>query len=724
MKDLLCVLEFKKTVRVSYIQGDTCIINMNDLGKIFNPKEIRSSTNKYTQYFSFAEYRANDDSCYFDQRNKLYLIKSTTPITLVEDLYLTVATCLTSSQDRRLPVDPLINDSYLAIYRQGMSSSMEFNQSFENIIYGVLSTSMSDLSIPNNELTFSEILSDEIETEGGKVYFYRIDNETGEIKSLSKGYMTKVSMKGNNINVSIENFLTNLDKPLYANKTYDLSMPEKFYGPAYYNEIVATPRLFGGNAPFKLNYKPEAKTGTMPYGWQRFDLDFDSMYQGFRMLPEAILPPLGEKISTFYLKDHEDVIDDLVKGLSVHSISIAPLAISTYEVLLANKEDIKWLLTGDCIFLKDNNETTPSLIPFVVNHYIYNETEDLYGVLVNPLPPYSPMGLVDTDAEFVVISALNGFFVEDSENNMWIPLNPDQLFQNFSISNNCLILNLNLGMIIGSTSINALINAGAKTVYRYKNLRDPSLNNHAMVALEILRTEFNDDEINVQSFIDSANAHDQTVVIMNVDDGNSFVSKREALKRCLTTAMGFIYVNDEHKISYGLIDPTKEIYHVFDGNSNEMNTLSFSWENKDSYNSCVLINEETELELSARDVDNYNMLDQDKQIKVDYHSDVREFALEIIETDGDFAGTKFFENAKRTMGIYMGRKAKVSFSNLSKSKDVKLGQVVKVVDRKLPSDFIGVVTGISSSIKRDNITVVKIKEISNNIEYVFNGEKV
>ena len=710
MRNLLCTLKVKKIVEVSREESGVFIVDLKELEDIFNPREIRVNETELNVFYDKESFYSNSNCCYYDRDQKEYLFKTDILEEDFEIIILSVIVCLTSSQDRRLKIDNNDPNSYESIYYQAIKSSTPFSQGFENIIYGVLTTSSSDFQITNENKIFNPLVSEKIETERGEVLFFEIEDENGIslITPKFKGYISRILVNGHNVGVQVENFLSQLDKPLYSNGTYEKSIPDKT-GFSYISDLIPnTPRLFGVNAPSKIIDRKIDPDALIVLFVPKFELDYDSMYEAHQMsTPMAI--PAGLMLSTCYIDESKDTFDQIMKEIQFYSI--APIDMKRVALWLQNNDDINYLLTGDYVYGFTSGGLS-SKHTGIVESYLYDEDEDRFGVIL-----VTEDDIPFNSEDYVLISCINGLFIEDKQNNTYHSIHIADFLTQHWISNNILIPTIAYPSVpVG------LMGTEFKVLYRIKNLRPLNENNHALIALEILRTEFPDSDLNIQSFIDASLALDTRVSIINVE-GNSLMTKKEGLKRVLVTAMTFLYIDENQKISYGIIDNKKAITEVLDENKIEKSSLTYSWENQDSYNTCIFKNEDIDFILTIKDLRDFSISLKEDSITAISEIDFREYVSEIIKTV-EFTDVSAVQQWLNACNYFIGKKMKISFTVSDYNTNLKLGDMVKVVHRSLPEECLAMVTNITTNVKIKNVTVVKIINMSDKIKFTLNGKDI
>lgn len=708
MKDLICNIEIKKVVEVETYTGGIYYINLSELSSIFNPKDIRLNSDSLPLFYDRDLFNAAAEGSFYNRDTNYYMFKTAKDMAEVYLIAIDLVICLTSGISRRLKIDLQDSNSYEALYSQAFSTSMAFNQTFENIVYGALTSSIGDLTLINNDGRFSPIMDETIDTERGVALFYRLETIDGEsfITSLAKGYLTKCSQNKNNIGFMIENFLSQLDKPLYAGGTYEKSMPVFPFSKLQEDADFKTPRLFGANAPIKvenLNRNP-----TLGFSELSIDLNFDAMYEGFQLIPDLGVSPFFIYFSTIYISE-EGTIDEQL-GREILISNIFSIGVGRDIVWLTNSDDLKYFVVGDVIV--GETASIPNVRQAIVESYAYDDITGDFGVIVySDFVSFSATGKV-------LILALNGVWAEDTSAPSGYKMLPLTEGTQYYISNNCLVYGVDYSVLPAG-----FLNNKSKLKYKYKNIRDMELNNHALVALEILRTEFKDSEIDIQSFIDASEALSCTVSIANTINTEEIITKKEALRRLFTSAMTYIYINKDQKISYGIINKDKPVDVYLNENDISKGSMSFSWENEDSYNTGLVYNKNIGFNASIKDLKQFALNGTEKIIESEIFIDIREYAREIILAES-ILETEVFGYMKNAISILSGRKMRLIFECVSNEKEIKLGDKINITHNLFPNGVECLAVGVNSNVKTRTITAIRIMDLSDNLLTTLNNEEV
>lgn len=474
---------------------------------------------------------------YNDLTNKLQVRLNASDISDKKNFIINHIIAVTSSLDTYWNIDPDSPSTRQVIFESRIIRTPQFSQSQENILNGFLTLSATTLELDNKDQFFNNFFSPDDSFNEAEVKAWKCTDTLSNRKLVYKGTVSKIDIE-DTVKFYTQDFLKRLDKIFYSRSTYERSVAYQVnpFVPENQRDFKIY-KVCGRSSSFKYKYVPVTDEGSVKV------LDPETMPRAYctsNDFPVSVTLnrswgtccflnyylPFEETftisaVTTFVLGSGASItrvnfsgggydsfsIGDTIKiGASKYArvidVNSTEIYISPYNVGAVVGEVVRLSKLSALILQKDG-----------VDHYL------LYGRDYTVTTPSSK------NEESVVYIIL----ADDFEANFSIPpLDP----------------------------VNDTIRFKARANYDHEDFP------HGKQILKVLRSEFSDSEINLTSFDDADAELDLKLNYMVPFLDQDFPTKREILEKLLASSFGYIYLDDDLKIAYGVFKkpfPTIEI---------------------------------------------------------------------------------------------------------------------------------------------------------------------
>jgi hypothetical protein len=468
------------------------------------------------------------DSLYTNYFNaitkKLQIRLNASDLTNKKNFIITHVICLTNDVDLYWNIDPDSPNTRQVIFESRLLNSPSFGQSQENNLNGILSFSGSAVEVQNNDQALSIFFTENDSFNGCNVFAWRCEGTPATRKIVYKGTISKVDSDGV-LKFTTEDFLKRLDNVYYSRGTYNNSIvsgrnqdtPES-------QKLLKIHRVFGRSSSF--GYKFVSVTNEINVKF----LDPDKMPQAYCVSYDPSLSSSVNRVwETAILEDLQTPMDD---NETLTGVFVTGTGFGTSTMLIE-------IASGNY----DNYSIGDTL------NFGANRVARVIDVTANEIfisPNYLILNVGDTFSTSKVSALI--LRKEGQEINLEYAID------------------YTVGVPSAGLPIPVTLSTALETKYGFTNPIDPNTDqlfykvrntkglasySHGAQIKKILLTQFSASEINSASFDDADTALNLDMCFMLPFLNEDFPNTRDVIESLLTSSLGYLYLDDELKISYG-----------------------------------------------------------------------------------------------------------------------------------------------------------------------------
>lgn len=516
----MATIEAKRSVLTSLELVSTGIYKVNVSDINFYSLYVNGvlSTNKTTAIvIGDAAY-----SCYLDlENNELQIRIDAADVVAKKNLIVHHIMSFTNDHDLYWNIDPDSPNTRKILYQARMLGRPEFSQSQENNLVGILSTSISDFNFDNTDQWFNSYFTSKNSLRDSKVKIWKCSELPSSRAKFFVGYVAGASGKSQ-VSITVNDFLRVLDSPMYSfNDSYYDSIASGLGSVSVNQGTIPTCRLYGRSSSYKTIYDvtataPECESGSMP-----------------QAVCTSYNPSLSTSVNRVWATG---IIEDMSGYEDSYSISYVTTAmlLGTSYLFIQVTSGMEDFSVGDTFVIVTGGVDTYASVAFVGSGGIYCPQFALTPIVGNVVKLHKISCLA------MKVSGVNAvlFYKRD------YTVNANVAGQPISIT----LVN-NAEAAIGK--VDPIDPANETIGYKMRNVSGLSAYSHGAQIKKILLDVFETGEINSDSFDDADSALDLDLNFQVPFVGEDFITKRDLLQKLLASSFGYLYVNDQFKISYG-----------------------------------------------------------------------------------------------------------------------------------------------------------------------------
>lgn len=410
------------------------------------------------------------------------------------------------------------------IYQSRLNQAPTFGQSQENNLNGVLSFSASTITLDNHDQFFNKFFTDDDSFKGGEIKAWRCEDTPANKRLVYKGTISRIECD-DEISFTSEDFLNRLDKVIYSRGTYTNSIASgRNQDTPNQQKLIKICKVFGRSSSF--GYKYETATS---------EINIKSLDPA--KMPEAYCVDYDSTLSTSVNRTWETGLiedrDGLEESYLVDNAFIAGTGAGAYALViqLQNQADHNQFSVGDT---------------FEVGSGKYGRVTDVYanGIYVTPYT------LSVSNGEAMKVNKVSALVLVTAGQTIYLHYKKDYTIVTPSGDLPIAVI-LNNNFEANYSLTDPLDPASDQIYFKLRNKANRASYSHGAQIKKLLLTEFDSSEINSTSFDDADVALDLDLCYMMPLLDDDFPNKRDLLEKLLISSFGYLYLDDQLKISYG-----------------------------------------------------------------------------------------------------------------------------------------------------------------------------
>lgn len=462
---------------------------------------------------------------YYDDVNKKLQIRlDASDLTAKKNFIITHVICLTNINDLYFNIDPDSPNTRFVIYESRLVRSPSFGQSQENNLNGLLSFSGSVIEVDNADQKLSDFFTDDDSFNGCNVLAWRCEDSPLNRKIVYKGTVSRIDSDGV-LKFTTEDFLKKLDSVYYPRSTYEASIASgRNQSTPDSQKLFKIHRVFGRSSSFHYKYVSVTNEINVKF------LDPDRMPQAYCVSYDPILSTSVNRVwETAIVEDLQTPIQEnyFVSGVFVVGTGFGTSAM-LIEIVGGNYDNFS---IGDTL---DFGGSRVARVIEVTENEIY----------------ISPNYFIINIGENFVVNKVSAIILRKEGQEINLELNADYT----------------VGTPVGDLPIPVTFVNNFEARYGFTNPLDPNTDqvffkvrntkglasySHGAQLKKILLSKFTSDEINLTSFDDADTALELDLCFMLPQLNEDFPNTRDVIEKILTSSLGYLYLDDSLKISYG-----------------------------------------------------------------------------------------------------------------------------------------------------------------------------
>ncbi len=452
--------------------------------------------------------------------NLLYVRLDASDITDKVNFVITHLITLTNNKDLYFRIDPTNVNSRTVLYQGRLKGAPVFSQDQENNLVGILSTSLSSISLINDDQFFNMFGTYKNSFKNSTVRVFKCDDGLESANPYYVGYISRFS-PGQSASFYVNDMLKRLENILYSKTNYENSITKSLTGDQYEQKESPIYKLVGRNSPFKL------KSIFSIFSFPEQALIPESM-------PEAVCVDYNPTLAVNVNRTWSTGIVANASG-SEESYEILTLDTSTYapNFVVTLDADYKNFTSQDTFFVTAKGSSkVKAFVPggLIIEQII--SAPDLAVGDVMRLHKISALVLVAQGEEYLLYY---GIHYTVSTITAGEPIE--------------VVLIDDLEAALGLAD--PIDPARDNIYFKMRNVAGLSSYGHGTQIKNLLLTEFSSSDLDLDSFSDADTDLELNINYMIPAVGDGFPSKRDVLQRMLTTSMGYLYMNELFQIAYG-----------------------------------------------------------------------------------------------------------------------------------------------------------------------------
>lgn len=461
---------------------------------------------------------------YYDDLNKKLQIRlNASDLTNKKNFILTHVICVTNSTDLYWNIDPDSPNTRQVIYESRLNQTPVFGQSQENNLNGLLSLSGSTIELDNKDQFFNNFFSDNDSFKSCDLIAWRCEETPATRRIVYKGTISKVDVD-DVIKFSSEDFLNRLDNVLYSRDGYVNSLASSRPNVPEQQKQIKIHRVYGRCSSFGYKYVSVSNEINVKY------LDPDTMPQAYCVSYDPALTTSANRVwETAIVEDLQMPMQDTE---TVTNVLVVGTGFGTFAMLIeiASGNYDNYTI-GDTLDFGGSRiarviDVTANEIYISPNYLIINIGDTFVTNKVSAL-------IIKKEGQVVDLQLNLDYTVGTPSAGLPIPIT---LVNNFEAR---------FGFV------NPLDPNTDQIFFKVRNTKGLSSYSHGAQVKKILLTEFSANEINATSFDDADIALNLDLCFMVPLLSDDFPNKRDLIQQLVTSSFGYLYLDDQLKISYG-----------------------------------------------------------------------------------------------------------------------------------------------------------------------------
>jgi len=629
---------------------------------------------------------------------------STVPITLSDSLYTNYYDTLNKKLQIRLNASDLTNKKnfivhhlihvtndldlywYLetdspntrkVIYQSRLNQVPTFGQSQENNLNGVLSFSASTIELDNHDQWLNKFFTDDDSFKGGEIKAWRCEDAPSNKRIVYRGTISRVEAN-DTISFTSEDFLNRLDKVLYSRGSYS-------------NSIVAGRNQDTPDVQKQIKiHQVMGRCSSFGYKYEKATDEINLKVLDWQKMPEAYCVSYDSALTTSVNRSWETGIiedrDGMEETYTVDNAVVVGTGAGAFALVIQlTTNDYNQFSIGDT---------------FEVGSGKYGKVTDVYsnGIYV------TPHTLVVNPAETIKINKVSALVLVTGGQTHYLHYKKDYTIFTPSAGMPIAIA-LNNNFEANYSLVDPLDPATDQIYYKLRNKANRASYSHGAQIKRLLLTEFDASEINATSFDDADVALDLDLCFMIPLLDDDFPNKRELLEKLLVSSFGYLYLDDQLKISYGNFKkptPTSELTDV----EIKKDSLSHSIDYDDVYQSVHFTHTEFTDSITLESDQATYLHKTNKQKDYEHLCDT----VSVI---------KPIDHFKKITQILTMKKTITQLSVLEQP--LRIGDERDINSSKKLGNTECVILSLEENDKESSLRSAQLEEAKGNIKYILNG---
>jgi hypothetical protein len=461
---------------------------------------------------------------YYDDLNKKLQIRlNASDLTNKKNFILTHVICVTNSTDLYWNIDPDSPNTRQVIYESRLNQTPVFGQSQENNLNGLLSFSGSTIELDNKDQFFNNFFSDNDSFKSCDLIAWRCEETPATRRIVYKGTISKVDVD-DVIKFSSEDFLNRLDNVLYSRTGYVNSLASSRPNVPEQQKQIKISKTYGRNSSFGYKYESiTSEVNVKVLDWQKMPESYCASYE------PALSTSVNRVWETGILEDMVTPMEDTYTISDAFVVGTGGGAFALVIELAGGLYDD--FSVGDTIEIQSGN---------------YAKVVDVYNNQIQVTPYTVPASAGNT----IKVNRVSALVLRANGQEIYLHYKKDYTVGTPS-AGNPIPITLNNNFEANYSLPNPIDPNSDQMYYKLRNKSGRASYSHGAQIKKILLTEFSASEINSTSFDDADTALNLDLCFMVPLLSDDFPNKRDLIQQLVTSSFGYLYLDDQLKISYG-----------------------------------------------------------------------------------------------------------------------------------------------------------------------------
>lgn len=617
---------------------------------------------------------------YNDLTKKLQIRLNAIDITNKKNFIVNHVIAVTSSLDTYWNIDPDSPNTRQVIFESRIIRAPQFSQSQENILNGILTLSATTLELDNKDQFFNNFFTPDDSFNESEVKAWKCIDTLNNRKLVYKGTVSKVDVE-DTIKFFTQDFLKRLDKVYYSRSTYERSVAHIIANGVPENQkLFKVHKVCGRSSSYGYKYESVTSEANIKV------LDADKMPQAFNALYDNNLSTTVNRFwFTCAFNNYFLPFEETFTISNVLTVGTGGGAFATLLEFSGGGYDS--FSVGDTIKIGASKYA----------RVVEVNANEIY---------ISPYNVGASIGEVVRLSKISALVLRKAGVDYYLLYGRDYSVIQPSIKADEVVVQIVLAdNFEANFSISPIDPVNDQLFYKGRSNYDHPTFTHAEQILDVLKTEFDDSEINLTSFDDADVALNLKLNYMIPFLNQDFPTKREVLEKLLISSFGYIYLDDDLKISYGVFRKPVPTTDVTDTEIKK-SSITHSVDYDDVYQSVLFT--------STEFIDVYNIeSDQATYLHKTNKQRSYEHLCDIVSISKPIA---HFKNITK----YLTMKRIITQASLLET-DLRIGDEKNVASSKKLGNSECVVLSLDESDKESTVRLTQIEEPKGNMKLITNG---